>query len=472
MAVRTDVVTRIPFEQRPTVSGMESVTRELMVLLQPLARTKDARGGSLSWRILEDRHMPAPGVCVTEQRNIFLTLSLMRDIEREDFRDARALYVKFARVLGVPLHEVAHYLYSPDDFDAWAKYIERLHGRRAKVTSILFEEPRIEAQLLRHHCKDVSKWASGKVTSLMWQAFQATAEEQIARNLAQAAEENDGLPGGKATISRALVLVRGRLHGKSAVNTPGSMVGKVVDAVEAAVVEAFDDDAVRAADWMRRVDRVLREVVACADAYWLGDQAVAWAELMDELPTPPDPEPEGPVDPPDDPGDDPGEDPGEDPGDDPGEEPKVDPGDDTRDDDPGDEPGEEPGGEPGEEPGDSGDQPDTGERRNQPGDEAGGDTPEDGEEGERNAENPPPPTGVARKRDALDVLEDMVQAIVDEVTEEGNEYAPEQTEDQKQRAEDRVTQALSRIAFEREVSRERRTSLRPDRARAWGGRQS
>lgn len=384
------------FEKIMPPAGFNDITRGMYELFSPLARSKSglpSGSNPLSWRVLPANVLPAPGVCVTEQANIYIAHDLTAGMTLADFRRVD-FYLKFARVVGIPLHEIAHWLFSPDDWAAWVKRMNR-RGRHIGALCVLFEEPRIENQLLQKHYRGTipgpfefdnarRRRVSGLMSDEMVAAMHATSDEHMSRNVAQSGEDDEASGLTVNYFNKAMILVYGRVVGGSAVQTPGSLTATAVLTLRAVVAEALEakhaDDVANGMmdarhveriieQWWHEAERILQQAVWQNDPEVLHGPARRWSdhvatlELPKSMPEPPPPPDAGGDDSEDsDDGDD--GDGAQGDGDD-GSTPQADPGDTTPPDDsePGGsqeqgENGQEQGQEPSDDESGPGDPPD------------------------------------------------------------------------------------------------------------------
>lgn len=518
------------FEKIMPPIGFNDITRGMYELFTPLAKSKDGLPSGtnpLSWRVLPADVLPAPGVCVTEQANIYIAHDLTAGMTLADFRRVD-FYLRFARVVGIPLHEIAHWLFSPDDWRSWVKRMSR-HGKHIGVLCVLLEEPRIENQLLQTHYRGLipgpvgfdntsRRRVTGLMTDEMVAAMHATSDEHMSRNVAQSGEEGES---GLTTnyFNKAMILVYGRVVGGSAMETPGSLTANAVLTLRAVVAEAMeakfaetlanggmtDEDIAEQVDqWWGRATRLLQEAVWLANpenqwkvAQWWSDH-VKQLELPKSMPEPPPP-----------PSDE----------DDPGTT-QADPGDTTPPEGEDEEPGQD-GQEQGQEPseGDSGpgdpdddtepqggsegsdgddedaeesesDDPSTG--TGEPGDSEEGDEPSDddsddsgtgdgsieSEDGDEQGESDDESSQKQKLGDndkggsALNDLKDLIEQMRENGQDESHDFEDDKSEEQQEAESETATAALEKVQIKRgEVANTRRTHRASANA-AWNGRRS
>jgi len=512
------------FEKIMPPAGFNDITRGMYELFTPLAKSKIglAPGSNpLSWRVLPADVLPAPGVCVTEQANIYIAHDLTAGMTLADFRRVD-FYLRFARVVGIPLHEIAHWLYSPDDWAAWVKRMSK-HGKHIGTLCVLFEEPRIENQLLVGHFRGEIpgpvEWdnssrrrVSGLMTDEMVAAMHATSDEHMSRNVAQSGEEGES---GLTTnyFNKAMILVYGRVVGGSAVEIPGSLTAKAVLTLRAVVAEALE---AKHADDLATGKMSVDDMEGLIEAWWeqathLLNQAVwlshvdnqwrvaeHWSRHVKELNLPksiPDPPPSE-----DEPGDGT---PQADPGDTtPPDEDEQEPGQDGQeqgqeqsDDDPGpgdsDEDSEPQSGSEGDEDTDEGDESDdpstaTGEagdseeadgqdEQGDPGDSDDSGTGDESIESEDGDEQSDEDTsGKLGDNDkggsALNDLKDLIEQMRQNAQDDDHDFEDDKPEEQQEQESETATAALEKVQIRRgEVASNRRTR-RVSANSAWNGR--
>jgi len=155
---------RVPDGYRDVTAGMTRMFRRLI--------PGNLRG--VSFKVLPKRLLPAPGVCVTETRNIYIAHDLVQGITAEDFSEPEALLTKRARTLGVAVHEVMHARYSPLNWADWIKGMRAKYADpRVVTTAVAMEEVRIESKGVK----------GGSLTPAERLALAETTDELIAREL-------------------------------------------------------------------------------------------------------------------------------------------------------------------------------------------------------------------------------------------------------------------------------------------------